>query len=111
MWQHYPIGKLVHGATSIGFNPIFPASCPFVTAVGATQINPNSTVYEPENACEQIAYSGGGFSNIFPMPGYQEYAVRRYMKRNPPPYTAEQYNNTGRVKKISLQYQLEFNLC
>jgi len=72
-------------------------------AVGATQINPNSTVYEPESALEQMtygAYSGGGFSNIFPMPLYQEKAVRGYLKHHPPPYIAEQYNNTGRVKKL-----------
>jgi len=80
------------------FSPLFPATCPFVIAVGATQINPNSTVYEPESACEQLAYSGGGFSNIFSMPLYQKVAVRGYLKDHPPPYTAEQYNNTGRVK-------------
>lgn len=42
------------------------ASCPFVTAVGATQVNPGSTVNDPEGACEQVIFSGGGFSNIFP---------------------------------------------
>jgi tripeptidyl-peptidase-1 len=42
------------------------ATCPFVTAVGATQINPGSTVNDPEGACEQVIFSGGGFSNIFP---------------------------------------------
>src|SRR6267154_3132204 len=94
-WQHFSIG--VQGARR--FNPVFPATCPFVTAVGATQINPNSTVYEPESACEKNAYSGGGFSNIFPMPPYQEEAVCGYLKHHPPPYTTEQYNNTGRVKK------------
>ena len=26
------------------FNPYFPTSCPYVTSVGATQINPNATV-------------------------------------------------------------------
>jgi hypothetical protein len=95
-WQHFSIG--VQGAPR--FSPLFPATCPFVIAVGATQINPNSTVYEPESACEQKAYSGGGFSNIFPMPLYQEEAVRGYLKHHPPPYTAEQYNNTGRVKNL-----------
>jgi tripeptidyl-peptidase-1 len=82
------------------FSPLFPASCPFVTAVGATQVNPNS-MYEPESTCEQPAfnaYSGGGFSNVFPMPYYQEEAVGEYLKQHPPPYTAEQYNNSGRVK-------------
>jgi len=45
---------------------VLKATCPFVTAVGATQINPGSTVNDPEGACEQVILSGGGFSNIFP---------------------------------------------
>jgi tripeptidyl-peptidase I len=84
----------------VRFNPSFPATCPFVTAVGATQINPNSTVYEPESACEQFAYSGGGFSNIFPLPAYQEAAVNGYLTNCPPPYTAAQYNNSGMVETL-----------
>jgi len=48
------------------FNPGFPVTCPFVTAVGATQINPGNPVTAPEGACEQVIFSGGGFSNIFP---------------------------------------------
>jgi tripeptidyl-peptidase-1 len=47
------------------FNPDFPVTCPFVTAVGATQVNPGKTVNDPEGACEQVIFSGGGFSNIF----------------------------------------------
>ncbi|KAI0256020.1 subtilisin-like protein [Lactifluus subvellereus] len=82
----------------VKFNPEFPATCPFVTAVGATQINPGSTVKDPESACEQVIFSGGGFSNIFPMPDYQEYAVRNYLKDYPPPYTPQQYNNSGMVR-------------
>jgi tripeptidyl-peptidase-1 len=45
---------------------VLKATCPFVTAVGATQINPGSTINDPEGACEQAIFSGGGFSNIFP---------------------------------------------
>ena len=26
------------------FNPSFPGTCPYITSVGATQVNPNSTV-------------------------------------------------------------------
>ncbi|KAI9506994.1 subtilisin-like protein [Russula earlei] len=80
------------------FNPAFPASCPFVTAVGATQITPGKTVEDPEVACETVIISGGGFSNIFPMPEYQEHAVKEYLENNPPPYTAAQYSNSGKVR-------------
>jgi hypothetical protein len=84
--------------TGTKFNPEFPASCPFVTAVGATQVNPGSTVFEPESACEQVIFSGGGFSNIFSMPDYQKAAVSHFLESHPPPYTAAQYNNSGAVK-------------
>ncbi|KAI0256021.1 subtilisin-like protein [Lactifluus subvellereus] len=82
----------------VKFNPDFPATCPFVTAVGATQINPGSTVKDPESACEQVIFSGGGFSNVFPMPDYQQHAVCDYLKDYPPPYTSQQFNNSGKVR-------------
>jgi tripeptidyl-peptidase-1 len=40
-------------------------TCPFVTAVGATQVNPNATVKDPESASAQVIFSGGGFSDIY----------------------------------------------
>jgi tripeptidyl-peptidase-1 len=82
------------------FNPGFPASCPFVTAVGATQVNPGSTVNDPEGACEQVIFSGGGFSNIFPLPSFQENAVKSFLKNHPPPFTDGQFNNSGNARGI-----------
>ncbi|KAF4617122.1 hypothetical protein D9613_005784 [Agrocybe pediades] len=86
--------------TSPRFNPEFPASCPFVTAVGATQINPGSTVNDPEGACEQVIFSGGGFSNIFPMASYQADAVNAYVKTHlmPSPFLPGQFNNSGNAR-------------
>ncbi|KAL8769239.1 MAG: hypothetical protein Q9209_004740 [Squamulea sp. 1 TL-2023] len=52
------------------FTPQFPATCPFITAVGGTQsINP------------EIAWvdSSGGFSNYFQQPSYQASAVSNYL--------------------------------
>jgi tripeptidyl-peptidase-1 len=77
------------------FNPTFPATCPYVTAVGATQVSPGQTVWEPENACEQYIYSGGGFSNYFSMPLYQKEAVEGYLTANPISYPKDIYNSTG----------------
>ncbi|PCH35779.1 subtilisin-like protein [Wolfiporia cocos MD-104 SS10] len=77
------------------FDPSFPSTCPYVTAVGATQVNPGSSVYEPESACETVIYSGGGFSNVFPMPDYQRAAVENYLTAYPPPYPAGTYNTSG----------------
>jgi len=80
------------------FNPGFPASCPFVTAVGATQVNPNSTVNDPEGACEQVIFSGGGFSNIFPLPSFQADDVKSFLKNHPPPFKNGQFNNSGNAR-------------
>jgi len=80
------------------FSPDFPVTCPFVTAVGATQVNPGSTVNDPEGACEQVIFSGGGFSNIFPMPTYQAEAVTNFLTHHPPPYKNGEFNNSGTVR-------------
>ncbi|EGE07951.1 tripeptidyl peptidase SED3 [Trichophyton equinum CBS 127.97] len=54
------------------FNPTFPASCPFVTSVGATfKIN-------PERAIE---FSSGGFSDRHSRPRYQNDAVQHYLDK------------------------------
>ncbi|KAF8964250.1 subtilisin-like protein [Flammula alnicola] len=84
------------GTSGKVFNPEFPATCPFVTAVGATQINPGSTVNDPEGACEQVIFSGGGFSNIFLMPSYQTIAVKAYIQSHltPPPFTPGAFNTS-----------------
>ncbi|KAJ3981324.1 subtilisin-like protein [Lentinula detonsa] len=86
-------GQPVNNGTM--FNPDFPATCPFVTAAGATQVNPGSTVFDPEGACEQVIFSGGGFSNIFAIPDYQQTAVSSFLTNHPPPYTSAQFNNSG----------------
>ncbi|TLD39767.1 tripeptidyl-peptidase-like protein [Venturia nashicola] len=52
--------------------PIFPASCPWTTAVGAT------TSYAPEQA---VRFSGGGFSDLWPQPWYQKEAVDGYLSQ------------------------------
>ncbi|KAJ7843350.1 subtilisin-like protein [Mycena olivaceomarginata] len=80
------------------FNPSFPSTCGFVTAVGATQILPGNTVNDPESACEEVIFSGGGFSNIFPLPSYQAHAVTSFLTNHPPPYTNGEFNSSGKVR-------------
>ncbi|KAF8514826.1 tripeptidyl peptidase A, partial [Hysterangium stoloniferum] len=60
------------GKNQIKFIPEFPASCPFITAVGGT-------VNVPEVAVTSFG-SGGGFSNFFPRPAYQDKAVLPFLK-------------------------------
>ncbi|RKF75702.1 Tripeptidyl-peptidase sed3 [Golovinomyces cichoracearum] len=72
---------------SLRYTPAFPASCPFVTSVGATyQI-------EPEVA---VPFSGGGFSDYFPRPAYQDPTVTAYLETANPAFK-EFYNISGRA--------------
>ena len=34
------------------YNPDYPSGCPYITAVGATRLYPNDTVYDPESAMQ-----------------------------------------------------------
>ena len=70
-------------------------TCPYITSVGATQVNPGAKVTDPESACEQVIFSGGGFSNNFKMPDYQKNAVEGFLKNHPPSYSTTVYNATG----------------
>uniref|UniRef100_A0A8C9WII4 Tripeptidyl peptidase I n=1 Tax=Scleropages formosus TaxID=113540 RepID=A0A8C9WII4_SCLFO len=74
------------------FRPSFPASSPYVTTVGGTSFkNPFQVTYEVTDYI-----SGGGFSNIFPMPDYQLAAVSAYLKGTTlPPKTY--FNTSGRA--------------
>ncbi|KAI0915328.1 hypothetical protein AcW1_003883 [Taiwanofungus camphoratus] len=91
-----PNGTQAQGAPI--FNPTFPSSCPYITSVGATQVNPGASVYQPESACEQVIYSSGGWSNVFAMPSYQKAAVETYLTDYPPQYPPDIWNSTGRSR-------------
>lgn len=56
------------------FNPIFPATCPYVTAVGGT------SGVSPEYAWNA---SSGGFSDIFERAWFQESSVKSYLAKLP----------------------------
>ncbi|PPQ71894.1 hypothetical protein CVT24_006868 [Panaeolus cyanescens] len=58
------------GTNKVLFQPAFPASCPFVTAVGGT------VGVAPETA---VSFSGGGFSRYFAQPSYQSTAVNNFL--------------------------------
>ncbi|KAF7364430.1 Family S53 protease-like protein [Mycena sanguinolenta] len=73
--------------TNNTFMPVFPAACPFVTAVGSTQ------GFAPEKA---INFTGGGFSNVFPTPHYQTAAVSGFLETIPSDFPGI-FNKTGRA--------------
>lgn len=70
-----------HGSLECGYIPVFPASSPFVTAVGGT-MGPETGL--PERVCNIAdggSYTaGGGFSSLFPTPTYQQKAVSGYLQ-------------------------------
>ncbi|MCJ1311870.1 hypothetical protein MMC25_005543 [Agyrium rufum] len=101
------------------FDPQWPVSCPYVTAVGATKVYPGHTVFEPESVANDLpgapystAYSsGGGFSNIFGQPDYQLTAVNTYFAEHDPGYAYYSgFGNTsigvggGRYNRIGRAY-------
>ena len=78
-------------ATSSGGDvlvPIFPGGCSYVTTVGGL------VDVEPEGA---VDFSGGGFSNYFARPSYQDEAVSAWIAGNNNPDLDGLYNATGRA--------------
>jgi tripeptidyl-peptidase-1 len=73
--------------TCSSFVPTFPASCPYVTSVGATSGT------KPEVGAD---LSAGGFSNVFQRPAYQGLAVTEYINRLGSQYN-NKFNTSGRA--------------
>ncbi|KAH9062372.1 subtilisin-like protein [Lactarius vividus] len=64
-------GNCLRDDGTVRFMPRFPGTCPYVTVVGGT------VFYEPEIA---VKFSGGGFSDYFQRPTYQEEAVSTFLQ-------------------------------
>jgi len=80
------------GSNKATFLPAFPAGCPYVTTVGATKnFAPEVAAFDPLNGFT----SGGGFSNYFSMPAYQQQAVTAYTSGIGGQF-AGMFNATGR---------------
>lgn len=77
-------GKTCNGASNTIFEANFASTCPYVLSVGSTEWDrfQNATPPTPYKKLKEVATarfpSGGGFSNVFPMPGYQFGAVTGY---------------------------------
>ncbi|CAG8204143.1 unnamed protein product [Penicillium salamii] len=69
------------GPNHNAFDPLWPAACPYLTAVGMTEI-PFGVSHKDhkEQAATRLA-SGGGFSNVFKALDYQTQAVADYFSR------------------------------
>ncbi|EPS96632.1 hypothetical protein FOMPIDRAFT_1025327 [Fomitopsis schrenkii] len=82
------------------FVPVFPASCPYVTTVGATTNQPDEVA---------ATFSGGGFSNYFPQPAYQAAAVASYLSTLGTNATGL-FNATGRAYPDVAAYGTRYNI-
>lgn len=80
------------GQNRTTFLPVFPASCPYVTAVGGTKNYPEVVAYDSRNGYA----SGSGFSNYFSTPKWQATAVERYLD-NLGDQFKDLYNSSGRA--------------
>ncbi|KAH8976516.1 subtilisin-like protein [Lactarius hatsudake] len=87
------VGNCQDASGRVKFIPKFPATCPYVTSVGGTKSI-------PEVAAE---LSGGGFSNYFERPSYQNVVVPAFLQNLGSQYDG-MYNPGGRgIPDISAQ--------
>ncbi|EFC41190.1 hypothetical protein NAEGRDRAFT_58872 [Naegleria gruberi] len=87
------------------FEPEWPTSSPWITSVGATE--PSDSDYETTTS-----WSGGGYSNYYDRPKYQDEAVKAYLASNAAPPTSY-FNVSGRaypdVAAFGVNYQVYVN--
>ena len=81
------------------FSTLAPQLAPTSQQVGATSLQPNTTIKDPETAAydaENFYFfaSGGGFSNVYPVPNYQAEAVADYFETSYPTYSSYGMNDT-----------------
>ncbi|KAI0123397.1 Pro-kumamolisin [Xylariales sp. AK1849] len=97
------------GSDKPKFLPTFPASCPFVTAVGGTRhLDPVMAGFDARGGFS----TGGGFSDYFPRPQYQEAVVQPYVEGLNTTYEGL-YNAKGRgipdVAAMGYHYPVVWN--
>lgn len=99
---------------SCGYITQFPATVPYVLAVGATQ-GPESG--GPEIACSAATgasiTSGGGFSNKFKTPSWQTAAVNAYLASTSGAASVSGFNRLGRgypdISLLAKSYEIIMN--
>ncbi|KAG2387460.1 hypothetical protein C9374_001792 [Naegleria lovaniensis] len=92
------------------FEPEWPTSSPYVTSVGATKPS-NRMVYWRNYSLQEEAteWSGGGFSNAYSRPSYQNDAVTSYLSQPHLP-SPKYFNRNGRaypdISAFGVNYQV-----
>lgn len=100
------------------FNPGWPASCPWITTVGGTQLLANATIgsgtqeaaWNSLSSGTFFSSSGGGFSNHFPTPSYQKSVVDKYVDalKKSDPGLLKNFNENG-VCEFSWEHNSIYN--
>jgi len=101
-----------------GYLPSFPATCPYVTAVGGTMglesghdevAVQSDSCYSSGSSSGGVVTSGGGFSSFFEQPAWQEEAVNAYFNKAPAP--SKGFNRYGRaipdISALAVRYAVE----
>jgi tripeptidyl-peptidase-1 len=70
------------------YTPVFPATSPYITSVGATQLGQGNE--------EAVSFSSGGFSNFFPIPKYQSDVVETFLNSSTDLPNNKYFNTAGR---------------
>ncbi|OAA58273.1 family S53 protease-like protein [Cordyceps fumosorosea ARSEF 2679] len=106
----FGVGGNNQASCSQGFYALFPASCPYVTAVGATQFY-NGAEYAAH--FEKNGSTGGGFSWYFNAPAYQSKDTQGYIGNNLDSSYNGYYNANGRgypdISLIGEYYDIVLN--
>ena len=82
-------------AARCAYAPLFPASSPHVVAVGGTQGPPTASEIVCSSSTGGMITSGGGFSNVFARPTWQNSAVSSYIDNTPS--IPAGFNRSGRA--------------
>jgi len=104
-------GRTGYSANGV-FNPDFPATSPYITAVGGTDFTSSSPSLS--NYVEMCSVDGGGgFSNTFAMPAFQSQVVKNYIttyaSAMPP---SNLWNSSGRAyPDVSAEFGLVVPYC
>jgi hypothetical protein len=93
-----------------GYLPSFPATCPYVTAVGGyDEVAAQSDSCYSSGSSGGVVTSGGGFSSFFEQPEWQTEAVQSYFDRAPAPQAG--FNRYGRaipdISALAVRYAVE----
>ncbi|GKZ19826.1 tripeptidyl-peptidase sed1 [Aspergillus brasiliensis] len=77
------------------FVPDFPATCPYITVVGGTYLPLGADVRKDEEIATTRFPSGGGFSNIYERPSYQNHSVEFYFSETSDELTYPYYSGVN----------------